>query len=147
MIELGPRATQFDNVYGPSRSTTVDTPRAPRPARRPSSFSDHKVRRAGFDPPASLKSDGSALAQDEQYIGEGLTKPFAAPDSWNGKGIDIGDEVAITANVRRRITEDRVSVSIPSYDESHSIVDRISKVKQGQEIELRGDVTRVDEGR
>ncbi|RUW01457.1 MULTISPECIES: hypothetical protein [unclassified Mesorhizobium] len=61
--------------------------------------------------------------------------------------INIGDEVAIAAKVRRRVTEDRVSVSIPSYGQPHSIVDRISKVKQGQEIELRGDVTRVDEGK
>ncbi|WP_366930444.1 hypothetical protein [Mesorhizobium sp.] len=32
------------------------------------------------------------------------------------KGINIGDEVAITAKVRRRVTEDRVSVSIPPTD-------------------------------
>jgi hypothetical protein len=57
----------------------------------------------------------------------------------------LGDEVAITAKVRRRVTEDRVSVSIPSYGHPHSIVDRTSKVRQGQEIELVGDVTRVDE--
>ncbi|WP_348627824.1 hypothetical protein [Mesorhizobium sp. M1A.F.Ca.IN.022.04.1.1] len=63
------------------------------------------------------------------------------------KGLNIGDEVAITAKVRRRVTEDRVSVSIPSYGQPHSIVDRTSKVKQGQEIELRGDVTWVDEGK
>ncbi|MEI9406722.1 hypothetical protein O7A05_31870 [Mesorhizobium sp. Cs1330R2N1] len=58
---------------------------------------------------------------------------------------NIGDEVAITAKVRRRVTEDRVSVSIPSYGQPHSIVDRTSKVKHGQEIELIGDLTRVDE--
>ncbi|CDX39102.1 conserved hypothetical protein [Mesorhizobium sp. SOD10] len=28
---------------------------------------------------------------------------------------NIGDEVAVTAKVHRRVTEDRVSVSIPSY--------------------------------
>ncbi|TPJ30156.1 MULTISPECIES: hypothetical protein [unclassified Mesorhizobium] len=61
--------------------------------------------------------------------------------------INIGDEVAITATVRRRVTEDRVSVSIPSYSQPHSIVDRISKVKHGQPIELIGDVTRVNEGK
>ncbi len=61
--------------------------------------------------------------------------------------INIGDEVAITAKVRRRVTEDRVSVSIPSYAQPHSIVDRTSKVTHGQEIELRGDVTRVDDGK
>ncbi|PBC00511.1 hypothetical protein CK220_30960 [Mesorhizobium sp. WSM3860] len=64
-----------------------------------------------------------------------------------GKGIKIGDEVAITAKVRRRVTEDRVSVSIPSYGQPHSIVNRILVVKQGQEIEPRGDVTRIDEGK
>jgi 2-phosphoglycerate kinase len=58
---------------------------------------------------------------------------------------NIGDEVAITAKVHRRVTEDRVSVSIPSYGQPHSILDRTSKVKQGQEIELIGDVTYVDE--
>ncbi|WP_348628662.1 MULTISPECIES: hypothetical protein [unclassified Mesorhizobium] len=61
------------------------------------------------------------------------------------KGLKIGDEVAITAKVGRRVTEDRVSVSIPSYGQPHSIVDRTAKVKPAQEIELRGDVTRVDE--
>ncbi|WP_348628327.1 hypothetical protein [Mesorhizobium sp. WSM4313] len=40
-----------------------------------------------------------------------------------------------------------MSVSIPSYGQPHSIVDRISKVKHGQPIELIGDVTRVDEGK
>ncbi|MGX8008858.1 hypothetical protein ACVDG8_007445 [Mesorhizobium sp. ORM8.1] len=61
--------------------------------------------------------------------------------------INIGDEVAITAKVRRRVTEDRVSVSIPSYGQPHSILDRTSKVTHGQEIELQGGVTRVDEGK
>jgi nitrogen fixation protein len=61
--------------------------------------------------------------------------------------INIGDEVAITAKVRRRVTEDRVSVSIPSYDQPHSIVDRTSEVTSGQAIELRDGVTRVDEGK
>lgn len=60
------------------------------------------------------------------------------------RGIGIGDEVAITATVRRRVTEDRVSVSIPSYNFPHSIRDT-SKVKRGQKIELTGEVTRVDE--
>ncbi|TIT78192.1 MAG: hypothetical protein E5W56_01325 [Mesorhizobium sp.] len=58
-------------------------------------------------------------------------------------GINIGDEVAVTATVRRRVTEDRVSVSIPSYGFPHSIVDRTSKVEKGQQIELVGDVTHV----
>lgn len=60
------------------------------------------------------------------------------------RGIKIGDEVAITATVRRRVTEDRVSVSIPSYRFPHSIVDRTSKVKKGQPLELVGDVTHID---
>ncbi|AZO23395.1 MAG: hypothetical protein E5W38_04690 [Mesorhizobium sp.] len=58
--------------------------------------------------------------------------------------ISIGDEVAITATVRRRVTEDRISVSIPSYGFPHSIVDRTSKVKKGQPVELIGDVTHID---
>ncbi|TGS79735.1 hypothetical protein EN818_30995, partial [Mesorhizobium sp. M3A.F.Ca.ET.175.01.1.1] len=63
------------------------------------------------------------------------------------RGIKVGDEVAITATVRRRVTEDRVSVSIPTYGFPHSIVDRTSKVKRGQPVELTGDVTHIDEGR
>ncbi|TJW30774.1 MAG: hypothetical protein E5V49_18690, partial [Mesorhizobium sp.] len=58
----------------------------------------------------------------------------------------IGDEVAVTATIRKRVTDDRVSVSIPSYHQPHSIVDRTLKVIKGQHIELVGDVTHVDEG-
>lgn len=58
------------------------------------------------------------------------------------KGIKVGDEVAIA--VRRRVTEDRVSVSVPSYGFPHSIVDRATNVKKGQPIELIGDVTHID---
>ncbi|RWG85029.1 hypothetical protein [Mesorhizobium sp.] len=57
---------------------------------------------------------------------------------------NIGDEVAITATVRRRVTEDRISVSIPSYGFPHSIIDKTSTVKKGQSMELVGDVTHVD---
>lgn len=53
--------------------------------------------------------------------------------------------MAITATVRRRVTDDRISVSIPSYNFPHSIVDSKSKVKRGQQIELRGEITRIDE--
>ncbi|RWD31315.1 MAG: hypothetical protein EOS22_04645 [Mesorhizobium sp.] len=60
------------------------------------------------------------------------------------RGINIGDEVTITATVRRRVTDDRISVSIPSYRFPHSIVDRTSKVKRGQAMELVGDVTHID---
>ncbi|WP_367186060.1 hypothetical protein [Mesorhizobium escarrei] len=52
--------------------------------------------------------------------------------------------VAITATVRRRVTEDVVSVSLPSYNFPHSIRDS-SKVKRGQQIELTGEITRIDE--
>ncbi|MGX8007832.1 hypothetical protein ACVDG8_001885 [Mesorhizobium sp. ORM8.1] len=61
------------------------------------------------------------------------------------KGIKVGDEVAITATVRKRVTEDRVSVSIPNYGFPHSIIDRTSSLKKGQPIELIGDVLRVDD--
>ncbi|MER8483241.1 hypothetical protein [Mesorhizobium sp. M1322] len=60
------------------------------------------------------------------------------------RGIGIGDQVAITATVRRRVTEDRVSVSIPSYGFPHSIIDH-TKVKKGQQTELAGEITRIDE--
>ncbi|WP_353834029.1 hypothetical protein [Mesorhizobium sp.] len=52
--------------------------------------------------------------------------------------------MALTATVRRRVTDDRVSVSIPSYGFSHSIIDH-TKVKKGQQIELTGEVTRIDD--
>ncbi|RWO22799.1 hypothetical protein [Mesorhizobium sp.] len=61
-----------------------------------------------------------------------------------GKGISIGDTVSITATVRRRVLEDRVSVSLAGYNFPHSIRDT-SKVKRGQKIELLGEVTRVDD--
>ncbi|TPN03793.1 hypothetical protein FJ973_29560 [Mesorhizobium sp. B2-1-3] len=60
-------------------------------------------------------------------------------------GIKAGDTVSITAIVRRRVTEDRVSVSLPGYNFPHSIVDKSTKVKRGQQIELQGEVLRVDE--
>ncbi|TPI72582.1 hypothetical protein FJ423_27030 [Mesorhizobium sp. B2-8-9] len=59
----------------------------------------------------------------------------------------MGDEVVIRAKVRRRVTKDWVSVSIPSYGQPHSIVDRTSKVKEGQEIELIGDLAGIDDGK
>ncbi|SFO81453.1 hypothetical protein SAMN03159463_03056 [Mesorhizobium sp. NFR06] len=37
-----------------------------------------------------------------------------------------------------------MSVSIPSYGFPHSIIDRTSKVKKGQPVELIGNVTHVD---
>ncbi|MER8733419.1 hypothetical protein NKH28_26935 [Mesorhizobium sp. M1227] len=60
------------------------------------------------------------------------------------RGIGIGDQVAITATVRRWITEDRVSVCIPGYDFPHSIIDH-TKLNRGQQIDLRREVTRIEE--
>lgn len=74
-----------------------------------------------------------------------LTKPLTAQNHRMAQGIKIGDEVAITATVRRRVTEDHVSVSIPSYGQPHSIVDQTAKVQKGQHIELIGSVTHIDE--
>ncbi|WP_318013038.1 hypothetical protein [Mesorhizobium sp. ESP7-2] len=54
------------------------------------------------------------------------------------KVINIGDEVAITATVRRRVTEDRVSASIPSYGQPHFDCRRTTEVTKGQHIELIG---------
>ncbi|WP_367226856.1 hypothetical protein [Mesorhizobium sp.] len=48
------------------------------------------------------------------------------------------------ATVRRRVDEDHVSVAIPSYNFPHSIRES-SKVKRGQQIELTGEVTRIDD--
>jgi hypothetical protein len=58
--------------------------------------------------------------------------------------IGIGDLAAVTATVRGRVDEDTVSVSIPSYDFLRSIHDS-SKVKRGWQIELSGEVTRIDD--
>jgi len=55
-----------------------------------------------------------------------------------------GDEVAITATIRKRVTEDRVSVLIPSYHQPHSIVDTTPNINSGQKIELTGEVTHID---
>lgn len=57
---------------------------------------------------------------------------------------NAGDEVAVTAVVRGRVTEDRISVTIPYYAFPHSVVDATSKVEIGQHIELIGPVVRVD---
>ncbi|MDG4904556.1 MULTISPECIES: hypothetical protein [unclassified Mesorhizobium] len=59
--------------------------------------------------------------------------------------LKVGDEVVITATVRKRVTEDRVAVLIPSYHQPHSIVDTTPSISSGQKIELIGEVTRVDE--
>lgn len=62
-------------------------------------------------------------------------------------GINIGDEVAIVATVRRRVTEDRISLSIPTYGFPYSIRDSKSKVKKGDDWELVGDVSHIDGNR
>ncbi|MFD2053788.1 hypothetical protein ACFSQT_12040 [Mesorhizobium calcicola] len=58
--------------------------------------------------------------------------------------MNIGDEVAIDATVIRRVTDDRISVSIPSYGFPHSVRDSTTKMVKGQTIELIGSVTRVE---
>ncbi|MER9657413.1 hypothetical protein NKJ26_28815 [Mesorhizobium sp. M0152] len=63
------------------------------------------------------------------------------------RGIKVGDEVAIMATVLKRVTDDRVSVSIPGYNFPHSIVDSATKVTKGQQIELIGDIVRIDEAK
>ncbi|WP_352855648.1 hypothetical protein [Mesorhizobium sp. M0142] len=52
--------------------------------------------------------------------------------------------MAITARVLTRVTEDRVRVSTPGYEFPHSIIDH-TKVHRGQQIDLKGEVTRIDE--
>lgn len=76
-----------------------------------------------------------------------LAYPASLPGrSRSPKGsIKVGDTVAITATVRKRVTEDRVSVLIPTYSQPHSIVDRTPHISSGQKIELTGEVTRVDD--
>jgi len=60
------------------------------------------------------------------------------------EGLKIGDEVAIEATILRRVTNDRISVSIPTYGFPHSVRDSTMKVVKGQKIELIGSVTRVE---
>ena len=61
-----------------------------------------------------------------------------------GSCFKVGDEVAVTAVVRGRVTPDRISVTIPSYAFPHSVVDSTSKAVIGQNMELTGKVTRVE---
>lgn len=60
------------------------------------------------------------------------------------RDLDIGDEVAIDATIIRRVTDDRISVSIPTYGFPHSVRDSTTKVVKGQTIELIGSATRVE---
>ena len=57
--------------------------------------------------------------------------------------IKVGDTVAITATIRKRVTEDRVSVLIPTYNQPHSIVDTSPNISSGQKIELTGEVLKA----
>jgi hypothetical protein len=70
-----------------------------------------------------------------------LNNVLAAPDSWNGAGNwdwrRGGDNDHRAKAGRRRSRH-------PSYNFPHSIRDS-SKVKRGQQIELTGEVTRIDE--
>ncbi|MER8767020.1 hypothetical protein [Mesorhizobium sp. M0968] len=56
----------------------------------------------------------------------------------------IGDQVAIAATVRRRITEDCVSRLYPRWRLPTSIIDH-TKVNRSRQIDLKGEVTRIDE--
>jgi len=58
--------------------------------------------------------------------------------------IKVGDEVAVTAVVRGRVTPDRISVTIPSYAFPHSVLDSTSSAVIGQHMELTGHITRID---
>ncbi|MER8981208.1 MULTISPECIES: hypothetical protein [unclassified Mesorhizobium] len=58
--------------------------------------------------------------------------------------IKVGDEVAVMATVLKRVTEDRVSVSIPGYNFPHSVIGPATKLTEGQPMELSGDVTQIE---
>ncbi|TIX46547.1 MAG: hypothetical protein E5W81_03710 [Mesorhizobium sp.] len=76
-----------------------------------------------------------------------MTTAKAAPDSWTWLGnedINVGDEVAIAVTVLKLLDDGRASVSIPSYGFPHSIP-APRKVKPGDELQLTGEVARVDE--
>jgi hypothetical protein len=56
----------------------------------------------------------------------------------------VGDEVAVMATVLKRVTGDRVSVSVPVYNFPHSVADPATRLTRGQQMEFSGDVTRID---
>jgi hypothetical protein len=66
--------------------------------------------------------------------------------------IGIGDLVAVTATVRRRIDDERVSVSVPNYDCPQSIrsydfaLSIRTKVQRGDQIELDDETVTIDLG-
>lgn len=63
--------------------------------------------------------------------------------AWEISDLNIGDEVTITVTVLKMLDDGRASVSIPScfplFDTG------AEKTKAGEELELRGEITRVDE--
>ncbi|MDF3210207.1 MULTISPECIES: hypothetical protein [Mesorhizobium] len=69
-----------------------------------------------------------------------MTPADAAPESEHGN--KVGDEVAVMATVLKRVTKDRVSVSIPGLP--HSVIDPATRLTRGQQMELSGDVKRID---
>ncbi|MER9884020.1 hypothetical protein [Mesorhizobium sp. M0118] len=64
--------------------------------------------------------------------------------AWEITDINVGDEVAITVTVLKLLDDGRASVSIPSYGFPRSIP-APKKAKPGDELQLTGEVTRVDE--
>ncbi|RUV47490.1 MULTISPECIES: hypothetical protein [unclassified Mesorhizobium] len=66
--------------------------------------------------------------------------------AWDISDITIGDEVTITATILKLLDYDgRASISIPSYGFPYSIR-APKKAKPGGQVELTGEVTRIDEG-
>ncbi|RWF49947.1 MAG: hypothetical protein EOS50_30155 [Mesorhizobium sp.] len=65
--------------------------------------------------------------------------------AWDISDITIGDEVTITATILKLLDYDgRASISIPSYGFPYSIR-APKKAKPGGQVELTGEVTRIDE--
>ncbi|MCF6120507.1 hypothetical protein L2449_27155 [Mesorhizobium muleiense] len=66
--------------------------------------------------------------------------------AWDISDITIGDEVTITATILKLLDYDEglASISIPSYAFPYSIR-APKKAKPGGQVELTGEVTRVDE--
>jgi hypothetical protein len=58
------------------------------------------------------------------------------------QGLKIGDEVVIHATVLERLTDDRVSVSIPSYNFPHLMTDK--SARKGQHVKLIGNVAKIN---
>ncbi|TGQ29032.1 hypothetical protein [Mesorhizobium sp. M00.F.Ca.ET.216.01.1.1] len=64
--------------------------------------------------------------------------------AWEITGINIGDEVTLTVTVLKMLDDGRASVSIQSYGFPYSIP-AAKKTQPGDELQLRGKVTHVDE--